>query len=138
MDSPGLRKICASALSAPSTSTSTSRSSKSRAFTPKAVSLDAHIEEFLLPPASELTEDVHHAGTKTLHEYRSRTYAFTDREGAPVLLRLSPAAVLTSARHGDATLNYTLSYTYGPQHTKPAGYRRQRAGHPWPERESTA
>jgi hypothetical protein len=84
-------------------------------FTAKEVKLDAYTGQDLQAPATLLTEDVAHAGTKTTHDDGSRDYAFKNEDGMPLTFHVDPAGVLTSAKARHSQTNMALTYTYGPQ-----------------------
>jgi hypothetical protein len=78
------------------------------------LTLAEHLENGTPTPVSVLSDDVHHPGTKTVHDDGSTDYAMVVG-GATVTLRVSPVGTLsgTHAKAGSDTM--TLTYTYGPQ-----------------------
>jgi hypothetical protein len=86
-------------------------------FTPdKSLRLDTYVKDNAPSPAVVLTEDVKHAGTKTVHDDGSADYRLRDQDDTAVTLHVSPAGVLTGAHATADGLNAALAYTYGPQH----------------------
>jgi hypothetical protein len=79
------------------------------------LTLAKHLKNGIAPtPVSALTDDVHHPGTKTVHDDGSTDYAMVV-DDATVTLQVSPAGTLSGVHakgNGDAM---TLTYTYGPQ-----------------------
>jgi hypothetical protein len=92
-------------------------------FTPdKAVSVPEIVKEDGAAPASVLTEDTKHAGTKTVHDDGSSEYGFTNDDGAAVTIAVTPDGVLSDAHLEQFGLTIDLAYAYGPQHpVLPAG-----------------
>jgi hypothetical protein len=85
------------------------------AFAPDAsLNLAEHLENGAPTPVSVLTDDVHHAGTKTLHDDGSTDYALVVDE-TTVTLRVSPAGTLSGVHATAGSSAMALTYTYGPQ-----------------------
>ncbi len=79
------------------------------------LTLAEHLENSIPTPVTVLTDDVHHPGTKTVHDDGSTDYAMVV-SGATVTLRVSPAGTLSGAHSQvGGTDAMTLTYTYGPQ-----------------------
>jgi hypothetical protein len=91
-------------------------------FTPnKSLRLGAYVNDNAPSPATVLTEDVHFAGTKTVHDDQSVDYRFTDQSAEAITMHIDAAGVLTGAHVAGADLTAVLAYTYGAQHvTLPA------------------
>jgi hypothetical protein len=72
-------------------------------------------------PDAVLTEDVDHAGSKTVHDDGSSAYQYTDEDGEAVTVHVDPAGVLTAVTAADRTFHSSIDWTYEPQHlTAPA------------------
>jgi hypothetical protein len=85
-------------------------------FTPRrSLNLAAYVKENALPPAVVLTEDVAHAGTKTLHDDGSADYTLHDADDVTVTMRVSPAGTLSGAHATSADFTSRLTYAYGKQ-----------------------
>ncbi|SNY55084.1 hypothetical protein [Paractinoplanes atraurantiacus] len=86
----------------------------------KALNFDAYVKDAATSPATVLTDDTDHAGTKTVHDDAPADYRFK-ADSTTVTIHVNPAGVLTSARATDDGVAVTLAYAYGPQHvTVPA------------------
>jgi hypothetical protein len=84
-------------------------------FTPNAsLTLAEHLEGGAPTPASVLSDDVDHPGTRTLHDDGSADYVQVV-EDATLTLRVDPAGTLSGAHAQADTYAMTLTYTYGPQ-----------------------
>lgn len=85
------------------------------AFTPdRSLTLAQHLEDDAPTPTVVLTDDVHHPGTRTVHDDGSTDYAMVVDE-TTLTLRVSPAGTLSGAHaEGDGHASM-LTYTYGPQ-----------------------
>ena len=66
-------------------------------------------------PATALTEDVKHAGTRTVHDDGSLDYTYTDADRTDVTVSISAAGTLTSEHAQGTGMTATLTYTYGRQ-----------------------
>lgn len=83
----------------------------------KSVKLDADG----MSPASLLTDDLDHPGTRTLHDDGSADYQLV-QDGTTVTVHVDPAGVLGSAHADGGGMHIDMTYAYGPQHlTLPAG-----------------
>jgi hypothetical protein len=91
-------------------------------FTPdKSLKLAAYVKENAPSPATVLTEDTKHAGTRTVHDDGSVDYRFHDQQTEVITVHIGPTGVLTGAHVVGEGLNAVLAYTYGAQHvTLPA------------------
>ena len=91
-------------------------------FTPdKSLKLAAYVKENAPSPATVLTEDTRHAGTKTVHDDGSVDYRFKDQQTEVITIHIGSTGVLTGAHVVGDGLNAALAYTYGAQHvTLPA------------------
>jgi hypothetical protein len=70
-----------------------------------------------MSPATLLSDDTEHAGTKTVHDDGSVDYRLSEHD-TTATVHVSAAGVLTSFdANGDGTREL-LTYTYGPQHVK--------------------
>ena len=65
-------------------------------------------------PVSVLSDDVHHPGTKTVHDDGSTDYAMVV-DDTTVTLRVNPAGTLSGAHAKGDGYAMTLTYTYGSQ-----------------------
>lgn len=92
-------------------------------FTPsKTTSMQRYVAENGPDPATVLTEDTDHAGTKTLHDDGSTGYTYQDDDGAAITLDASADGVLNAAFVVDDGVKIVVTYTYGAQHQPlPAG-----------------
>jgi hypothetical protein len=92
-------------------------------FTPsKTVSMQRYVAETGPTPASVLTEDTHHAGTRTVHDDGSAEYAFTDGDDAAIAIEVTAGGVLSVASSSGYGMKFALTYAYGAQHQPlPAG-----------------
>ncbi|GIF12507.1 hypothetical protein [Actinoplanes teichomyceticus] len=67
-------------------------------------------------PAVVLTDDIEHAGTRTVHDDRSVTYRYDDGEEGSYTYQISAAGVLTGARiNYEGYLDATYTWRYGAQ-----------------------
>jgi hypothetical protein len=91
-------------------------------FTPdKSLNLAAYVKENAPSPATILTEDDSHTGTKTTHDDQSVDYRFNDGQGEVVTVNIGPDGVVTGAHIVSDDLDAALAYTYAAQHvTLPA------------------
>jgi hypothetical protein len=84
-------------------------------FTPApSLTLAEHFENGTPTPVSVLSDDVHHPGTKTVHDDGSTDYAMVV-DGATLTLRVGPAGTLSGAHVQAGSDTMTVTYTYGPQ-----------------------
>ncbi|MFC3737912.1 hypothetical protein [Paractinoplanes deccanensis] len=81
----------------------------------KALKLDTYVQDSGVSPATVLTEDVDHAGTRTVHDDASVDYQYRDGDGATVKMHVSEAGLLTTAQASGDGLGVTLAYAYAPQ-----------------------
>jgi hypothetical protein len=73
-----------------------------------------------MSPSALLTDDVDHAGTRTLHDDGSADYRLTENDST-LTVHTDTAGLLTSADTTGDGMHVTLTYAYGPQHlTLPA------------------
>lgn len=91
------------------------RSSVRYVFTPdRSASLDADG----MSPATLLTDEVDHAGTRTVHDDGSADYRLTE-DGTTLTVRADAAGVMKSADANGDGVHMILTYAYGPQHLSP-------------------
>ncbi len=78
------------------------------------LTLADHLQEGAPAPVAVLTDDVAHAGTKTVHDDGSADYT-QEVDEATVTLRISAAETLTGVHVKTDGYVATVTYTYGPQ-----------------------
>lgn len=84
-------------------------------FIPEPPELDHYIKGNIPAPTSILTEDVHHAGTRTTHDDGSIDYRVTAPNRVTVTLHVDPAGRLTKVRGSATGAPFALALQYGPQ-----------------------
>ncbi|MFI7596652.1 hypothetical protein [Actinoplanes sp. NPDC049681] len=88
-------------------------------FTPDStLTLAKHLKDDAPTPAAVLSDDIDHAGTKTVHDDGSVDYVQAV-DGQTVTLHVSPAGTLSGARAEADSFAMTLTYTYAPQTITP-------------------
>jgi hypothetical protein len=84
-------------------------------FTPDtSLTLAVHLKGGAPTPVYVLSDDVHHPGTKTVHDDGSTDYDMVVDDQS-VTLRVSPTGTLSGAHTKGDDFATTLAYTYGPQ-----------------------
>jgi hypothetical protein len=78
------------------------------------LTLNKHLKDGAPTPATVLSDDVDHPGTKTVHDDGSASYTQVV-DDARVTLRVNPAGTLSGAHAQADAYAMTLTYTYGPQ-----------------------
>jgi hypothetical protein len=81
----------------------------------KSVKLDAEVGVGGVSPATLLTHDVDHAGTKTVHDDGSAEFRLS-ADGASLTVHVSAAGVMTSVGVDGDGVHEVLAYRYGPGH----------------------
>jgi len=84
----------------------------------KSLVLTESVDEEFPSPATVLTDDTAHPGTRTVHDDGTTDYAYT-ADGAAIVLHADAAGVLTGANANVAAAKTTLTYTYGAQKVTP-------------------
>ena len=67
-------------------------------------------------PATVLTEDTKHAGTKTVHDDGSAGYAYKDGDGTAFTVNVTADGVLSTVNVAEDGLQVAVTFSYGAQH----------------------